>query len=83
LKSGKGNGGPATGSNRRSMGVKWGAVRAFCERIGMRGKRDSGGDPWPVKGARRMASWRINGRGRGPVHNVEWRKEEGSGNARA
>jgi hypothetical protein len=38
--------------------MRWGAVRAFCERIG-------GGDRRPIKGARRMASWRRNGRGRG------------------
>jgi hypothetical protein len=45
--------------------VRWGAVRAFCERIGTQGKRDGGGDWWLVKGAQRTASWRRNGRGGG------------------
>jgi hypothetical protein len=43
-----GNGGPTAGSDRRSMGVRWGVVRAFCERIGMRGKWDSGDDRRPL-----------------------------------
>jgi hypothetical protein len=66
-KSGRGNDSPVAGSDRRSTGgeVGWSAVRAFCERIGARGKREGGGDPWPVMGAQRMASSRRNGRGRG------------------
>jgi hypothetical protein len=64
-KSGRGNGSSTAGSDRRSTRVRWGAVRAFCVRIGTRGKQDDGGNRWPIKGAQRTASWGRNGRGRG------------------
>jgi hypothetical protein len=63
LKFGEGNGGLTSGSDRRSTGERWGAVRAFCERIVVWGKRDGGDDWWPTKGARQTASWRRNRRG--------------------
>jgi hypothetical protein len=53
-------------------GEVWcGAVRAFCERIGARGKRDGRSDWWPVKGAQRMVSWRRNEGGAARSHHTE------------
>jgi hypothetical protein len=40
----------AVSLDRRLMGVRWGAVRAFCDRIGAQVKWDGGGDQRPIRG---------------------------------